>query len=623
MPDASLPLRPGAVSFAACYRSGVRPHEDAVLRHAAGRIPARGWCQTVTKGPHALRHISRWWIVAASAITAFVLGYVGLDHFAVQRRVPWPSHAWYTLLLFKSSVPTPPRSAPLGVAVWLAPLTAAYAAFRALAEIFSTQWRALRVRRFAAGHVVVCGLGDTGLRVAREFALSGSRVVGIEVAPSPSTVDVCREVGIVLIRGDATDALTLRRAAVQRARHLVAVCGSDGANASVALGVQGLAERRSRPVRCIVQIDEDQLCALLEQAALSDVAVRTVSLEFFNLHRAGARALLDSVQSEAGSVDLNHVMVVGRGAIASEVTAEIARRWTIEPADSRRLELVTPSAAQLSAALRARFGGLEGICDVKHHPLDPAAPDSNLSGFEVTERSVVLVCDDDDSAGLQATLRLERELPRGTRIFLCVTGLTSAEVLLSLANPDILPNVHIFPVLDRVCRPQVILNSQRELIAQAIHANYVREERSRGVRGDNDPALASWEDLPESLRQANRDQAADIGHKLAAIGRRVINTSSRVQPSPDFTVDEVETMARLEHERWVADRVADGWRIGPLRDLEAKTHPSLVPWDELDNDDRARDREAVAAIPTLLARAGYAIAPERTGRNQRSTPGPG
>ena len=67
-------------------------------------------------------------------------------------------------------------------------------------------------------------------------------------------------------------------------------------------------------------------------------------------------------------------------------------------------------------------------------------------------------------------------------------------------------------------------------------------------------------------------------------------------------------MAVAEHDRWVAALVTDGWRHGPApKDPQRKTHPLILPWDELEPAEQEKDRDAIRAIPGMLARVGYAI----------------
>ena len=40
---------------------------------------------------------------------------------------------------------------------------------------------------------------------------------------------------------------------------------------------------------------------------------------------------------------------------------------------------------------------------------------------------------------------------------------------------------------------------------------------------------------------------------------------------------------------WTHDKLADGWRFGPVKDADAKTHPCLLPYDDLPAWQRAKD----------------------------------
>lgn len=44
-----------------------------------------------------------------------------------------------------------------------------------------------------------------------------------------------------------------------------------------------------------------------------------------------------------------------------------------------------------------------------------------------------------------------------------------------------------------------------------------------------------------------------------------------------------------QHESWVADKVADGWVFGEKKDAEAKTHPCIVPYDQLPKFQQQKD----------------------------------
>jgi hypothetical protein len=43
------------------------------------------------------------------------------------------------------------------------------------------------------------------------------------------------------------------------------------------------------------------------------------------------------------------------------------------------------------------------------------------------------------------------------------------------------------------------------------------------------------------------------------------------------------------HEAWMAHKLADGWKYGPVKDPENKLHPCLVPFDQLPKEEQVKD----------------------------------
>ena len=69
----------------------------------------------------------------------------------------------------------------------------------------------------------------------------------------------------------------------------------------------------------------------------------------------------------------------------------------------------------------------------------------------------------------------------------------------------------------------------------------------------------------------------------------------------------VEQMAKNVHEAWAAGRIADGWKYGATRDDEKKTHPCLVPYEELPEYEKEYDRNtAISTLKFILAQ-GFSI----------------
>lgn len=56
-----------------------------------------------------------------------------------------------------------------------------------------------------------------------------------------------------------------------------------------------------------------------------------------------------------------------------------------------------------------------------------------------------------------------------------------------------------------------------------------------------------------------------------------------------------------QHEAWMADKRAAGWTHGPVKDAEAKTHPCMVPYDQLPPEQRVKDAAFRAVVHGLSA----------------------
>lgn len=72
----------------------------------------------------------------------------------------------------------------------------------------------------------------------------------------------------------------------------------------------------------------------------------------------------------------------------------------------------------------------------------------------------------------------------------------------------------------------------------------------------------------------------------------------------------LENIAKAVHNRWMAGRVADGWKYGLARDDEKKEHPGIVPYEKLSEQEKEVDRQTVKATLSYLIENGYNIVKE-------------
>lgn len=102
-----------------------------------------------------------------------------------------------------------------------------------------------------------------------------------------------------------------------------------------------------------------------------------------------------------------------------------------------------------------------------------------------------------------------------------------------------------------------------------------------------DESHQSWDDTPEFIRASTR---AGVKAKLE---RPAISSKE-------------------SHQAWMNYKLAEGWRYGPVKDLELRTHPNLVAYGELPLAERRKDvlfGAVVVALSIELERSN-ALTPE-------------
>lgn len=83
-----------------------------------------------------------------------------------------------------------------------------------------------------------------------------------------------------------------------------------------------------------------------------------------------------------------------------------------------------------------------------------------------------------------------------------------------------------------------------------------------------------------------------------------IPTSDELERAAAIMGDAVEAIARVNHDKWAAERISQGWRYGAVRDDARKLHPDLIPFEYLTEAEKRFDVEGAKAIVAELIRVG-------------------
>ena len=161
-----------------------------------------------------------------------------------------------------------------------------------------------------------------------------------------------------------------------------------------------------------------------------------------------------------------------------------------------------------------------------------------------------------------------------------------------------------FGTIAAACRAENWADNELDVMARALHEDYVSKLGEAEKDYPANPSAAPWELLSEQLRESNRQAADHIPVKLRALGCHTarVGSGDPGELVSKFTTAEVEVLAKMEHRRWMAERFLAGWVPGP-KDIDRRISPYLVEWEELPtqpNDIPEYDRNAVRILPGVL-----------------------
>ena len=556
---------------------------------------------------------TRWYILAGLWVVVIILGIGGFLEQSQESGEPRSFLDQLYLTLQLATLDYDGSSGPMNwrleVCRFVVPLMAAGTVLQTASVVFLEEFNRFRISR-SAKHTVIAGLGDVGRRLAESFAEAGERVVVVD--PDPVRVKAVTEAddrvdGLV---GDPSEAATLRRLRVDRARRLVVAAGADAVNVAVASTASEVATElhRSGPaLRVAVQLSDAELATVLRAADLDATGV--VRLSYFSLHERAARALLAG--SPPFAAPDPRPMVIGMGQFGRSMVVAMGLQWAHQrPGRKLPLTIIDAHAEGRWAELALRHPGLAEICEPTIIEVDLGTPtgqgiDELQTALEQHPPTWVAIVMDDEPLALAHAVFLHQRLPRGSVPIVVRMG--SGAGLGTLLNPvsgsrQAFPGVTVFPFLDRSCTVESVDGGIREQLAEAVHEEYLSTVADRVSAG----ALARpWQELDDDQRDLSRRRVDGILGDVDSVGCELVPLRRWGGAEPAFTEAEVERLAAREHARWYDDRTASGWTYGEVRDDTAKRNPLLVPWEELSPEAQAANIDTVRGLPDMLARAGF------------------
>jgi hypothetical protein len=487
---------------------------------------------------------------------------------------------------------------------------------------------------FMRDHVIICGLNYRSIHIIQDLVNHGIKPVIIENDTDNKYIESVHSLGLIILFGSPSSENILNKAGIQKAKYVLSFNDRDENNAEIALkAMQIVPEKNGSPLTCIIQIVNPQLYMIIKKQSFSLKKNSRVRIEFYNQYAFGARTLLEKYppfkEKEDASGDPLPIIIIGAGQLGESIIIRIVRTWYWQHTSDYarlRLYLLDLKADQIKENLTIQHPVISDYCDFTAIRTDLKSGSFKRGAFleksDFMRGFIAYICLDDDSIGLYAAMILHQySSDTNTKIIVRMDHNTSVAKLISDEQSAIGTIRNIYPVniYEITANTRLILAGEKEILAQAIHEMYCKNELDKGQTQASNKLLVPWEKLGHmtlekdgingrSYLDSNRGQAEFIRTKLTLIGcdiGPIIDWDSPLKFS--FTNEEIEYLAYLEHERWMDEKIEQGWRYGKERDDIQKKHPSLVSYDKLSEKEKDKDRNTIRQIPQLLSLIDYQV----------------
>ena len=577
-------------------------------------------------------------LIGLTFLLSVILGYIGFHQYYERAHEDVNAlqllYLSFQLLVMESGAVDRPDLVPvaLHIARWLAPAVLAYAVFKTIFSVLSKEIYSLKLRNYKE-HVIICGLGEKGQRLADSFYERGDKIVIIEKDSHNNLINHNKSRGIVVLNGNALDTTILKKVRVNQAKYLIAVTGNDTANVELLTLVREIKNKRPHNVflTCFAHIQDSKLKSLLYDNDLFYETHDNYDARIFNIYDNIARIALKNYAPDkyCKVIDKSdpppHILILGCGNLGEAILMQIARVAHYINDKRTILTVIDEKAKEYRSKLRIRIPKIREICNVRFIEKDPELLTRTfLTKLQSKQPfSIIYYCLENDTTEIDTLKRFKTILPNSKAVSVIFT------------NPNTpLPNslkedkkIFSIELIHEACSADVVVEEELDKFAALIHEDYLKRakenykelvEQFKQEGWDTPkpkPIMVEWNKLNEEYRDNNRSQADHIDVKLRAIECEACPLNDK-RNEYDFTSNKelMTALAKMEHRRWNANRWLAGWRLGKRND-ELKTHPDLLPWEDLDKETQDYDIKAVANIPHLLKENNEKVCKDNQARN--------
>lgn len=494
----------------------------------------------------------------------------------------------------------------------------------------------------ASNHTVICGLGNMGFTLAKDILQNHPNIdlFILEKDPNNPNIEVIEEMGAIVITGDAMSSTSLEKIKIHTAENVILLTGRDIENIEIACEVATIIKQKQSDTKIYIHLDNRDNYDLLSSNIFKDKnRDKEIDIKSFSIYDLAAQTLfmrypLDS-NADTLAQDIVKIAIVGYDKVAEAIlyrALNLGHFYNLKPIE---ITIFDEDINQKRKQIEKSYPMLFDQNSNEYWKIT-LKDETQLYLDRQISYSKIIFCDPDiensfTDAQRIKRLRCEELANNGTELYLF--GDVYHE-LVNVIEENGDKSLRIFGLLYEICSYDVIINEKFDAMAKETDRRY---NQLHGYNSD-------WHKLSAFKRDSNRMQVEHLPIKLKVVNH-FLNKQKKYNDyetlkekaktawfkhdtkiiwdelkdakilAENLPYEVLERLARVEHNRWNAFHILNGWKKKDIpkdtnkkieQDKIKKLHPCLVPWEELDivsknhhHDYKSDDIETVMRISDM------------------------
>ena len=528
----------------------------------------------------------QYYALASVATTASDLAYLSLNLFFMQFSA-------------KGTIPL-----SLDIARWLAPATLSYAVIKAIMSLVQTKVVQFKINHLR-NHAVIIGLNSRSVNIALSFRQNGIQTLVIDDQALNQYWGDIKKHKILHLVLNFNDTSLLENIKLSKANYLFASTQSDNTNLNIIYSAYCAKQKMpaSLVLQTVCKIEDDRLLHASNERHLFALDHDNMSTRTLNYKLIAARSTVNEFGPHKYISDYSilsnlSILIAGENTFTAELVVRLAQIAIYGSPQKLRIILLGDSSAGIAQRITKTHPNITKIATIEVIASEAFLEEQYHSAILQSAVDIVYVCPIQTGEKL---IMLQRflNIPQNIPVVVCETQeQRSFEWLKTEFSAR--KNIKFVNINTAISHFEDVFESRLDQIAIIIHNHYRKLLMAKGETSEQNQSLVKWTDLPESLKNANRDQADHIAIKCHYLTGKSIATTQEIEAA--LTSSAKQALAQMEHQRWLNEKKLAGWQYTQgEKNVVSKLSPSLIEWDALPEKEKQKDIGAVEYLAELIS----------------------